>query len=199
MARSILYNGLWKSSASNFTTGLAIPQVNILTMKYMQNSQQLLQNRQAKRGFTLIEILIVAVLISIIGFFTLITISGFIEKRALQSATEQIITGLEHVQNLSLTAEENKTHGINFSAPRQYSFVRQDSVSGTVTKQNFVLPSQISFDLGTGFPNPIMYSKREAKPNLSNPNTIILKSKKFKVTITIDPSGMIEATNVENI
>lgn len=152
------------------------------------------------RGFTMIELLVATVILAVVSTVSFISVTGFLEKRQLLSATEEITSLLEHTRQLSQTADDNTEHGVRFSPPRQYSQVSLEASSGNYpTRRSFMTPSQVKITLAGGLANPLVFSKREALPNITGVSSLSLETKKFKTTITIDPQGIIESSPIENL
>lgn len=85
-----------------------------------------------KKGFTLVEILIV---LSILGVIAGIVISGFYEyqkRNAIEFTAARVIGLLEHARNLTLASKSNDRYGVHFSSTEAVFFEGTTySASGT--------------------------------------------------------------------
>ncbi len=92
--------------------------------------------RTRRRGFTLIEVLIVVAIIGIVSAMILVTFSGQRQTRNMERAANEVQAALREAQNYALSGragtinENNSYYGINFTAGAAYSLV---SSSGTIS------------------------------------------------------------------
>lgn len=166
------------------------------------------QHRPTRRGFTLIEILVVVVILGIAGAIIVPQLSTRDDLR-LRAAARVVMADLIYAQNLAIT--QQSTHLVRFStAAQNYSVIRASSMSIvnhpvnktpftvqlntggmagiTVYSASFVGQSTnasatLGFDeLGT----PQMYTGGGATETMTS-GSIVLQSGQFKFKIELEP------------
>lgn len=142
-----------------------------------------IQKISTKSGMTLIEILVVAVLTSILFFAGYTAYKNILEQRTLQAETSQIANTLRLAQNLSVTAQESLAHGVRFETS-YYQLITQDDSLNIEGQRQYQLSSGITISSDQ---NPIIFQKRTG--SLENEVNIIINSREYSSEIKISKSG----------
>lgn len=103
--------------------------------------------RAVRKGWTLIELIMVMVLLGIVSVVAFINISSY-RTQHLYAAAERIANDLRYVKNLALTT--SKWHGVSFTSST-YTLYETDGVIDTTLK-SLISPAQgYVVNLGTDY------------------------------------------------
>lgn len=148
-----------------------------------------------KKGFTIIEILIVIVVLTIIATIVASAFSRFNNNQSLQSATAQIVSVLDEARSKTLASYDNSVYGVHLQSDKTVLFKGEVFSPSSSDNKDFIFSSKISIsDISlSGGESEIIFKRLMGKTDHSGTITLSLisDSSKFK-TITIQPSGIIE-------
>jgi len=143
----------------------------------------ILYNMQKKNGFTVIELLIVIVLISII---TVIAVPRWITSPSLDAQTHQLLNDLRYTQMLAIT--HGQRFRVNFTLPNSYGITNLSgtAVSNPSTGGNTViLVDGVTISNLTNLPNNLIAFDENGIPYSNSTATIALSSN-ATITLTRD-------------
>lgn len=151
-----------------------------------------------KKGFTLIEILVVLGILAIITTLIFNTFVDFRRKKALEADTKMVVEVLIEARNQTLTSQNSSQYGVHFSlspVPQIVLFAGATYVANAVTNKVYPLASTdniLTVTLVGGGSN-IVFNRLTGETNQSG--TIILSSPSLSVTksVTIYKTGSIES------
>lgn len=148
-----------------------------------------------KKGFTIIEILIVIVVLTIIATIVASAFSRFNNNQSLQSATAQIVSVLDEARSKTLASYDNSVYGVHLQSDKTVLFKGEVFSPSSSDNKDFIFSSKILIsDISlSGGENEIIFKRLTGKTDHSGTITLSLisDSSKFK-TITIQSSGIIE-------
>jgi prepilin-type N-terminal cleavage/methylation domain-containing protein len=105
-----------------------------------------------RRGFTLIEILIVSGIVVVVGFFTTTTVYGWREHKTLSVTAEQMATLLREAVSSAVQQKEGADWGVQFhndvaSPPASYfAIFQEDALGSRVEISRHPLPASVKYD-----------------------------------------------------
>ncbi len=150
-----------------------------------------------KRGFTLIELIVVMALILAIGTVVVVNLAGRRTDTDLVVTTDQIETLLRQAQSDSMSQEGNASWGVYFSnltstAPF-YTLFSGSYATGTIAGQ-YLLPSSVAYQPATlplGTTMSVMFSQVSGAASASTTIGLYMPKENaaFSSTISISPSG----------
>ena len=158
------------------------------------------------RGFSLIEVLLVIVIIGLLGYLTLPLGIGFYQTLVLNSSADQLIQTLRQAQTDAQAAKFDSSFGVRLNE-QAYTFFSSEQPSYDLTytlDQGLTLSglTEVIFSKITGLPNLtgeiFLANKREsALIQINNQGTIDLKHSVEK-NVTLNPNAPSQG-NVCNI
>lgn len=149
-----------------------------------------------KKGFTLVEFLIVTFIIGILFAIISVSLGSFRNSKALQIGEEQILSLLNEGKENTLAAKDSYTYGIHFESDsvtlfRGISYSSSDLANKRIDIDNAIEISNISL-IGGG--QDVLFQKLTGKTNQNGTILIRLKSDNSKTkTITIETSGVVSS------
>lgn len=146
---------------------------------------------RAHAAFTLLEIMLVITLLVTVAISASLSITQMRQKRLLQTHTEQLVSTLRLAQNLSITAKDAQTHGVEF-APDSYLLVKQTATGQLLTGTRYQLPNNLSLQIQPADAQRLFFRKLTGA--VDQPVTIELSTTSYQTMIKINTLGQIEAT-----
>lgn len=139
-----------------------------------------------QKAFTLPEVLIIVVIISILISLTLPLGLDFYRSQQLETHTQGIIQTLRRAQLKAMSSETDSSFGV-YLTNENYTLFQGDSYNTRSAQfdEVFYLPAVLTL---TGL-SEIVFSKSEGEPNVAG--DIILKSDSETRTININEMGRI--------
>lgn len=151
-----------------------------------------------KKGFTLIEILVVLGILAIITTLIFSTFVDFRRKKALEADTKMVVEVLSEARNQTLTSQNSSQYGVHFSLspiPQIALFTGPTYVANAVTNKIYPLTATDNILTITlvGGGSDIIFNRLTGETNQSG--TIVLSSPNLSETktITIYKTGSIES------
>ncbi len=98
------------------------------------------------KGFTLIEILVVILILAGITAFTFPNLLPFREKNLLENSVEEVMNILRLAQSNSTASKQDKVWGVSFSKS-EYILFKKESIEeeNGEEKEKYALPSSLEF------------------------------------------------------
>jgi len=135
------------------------------------------------KGFTLVEILIVIVIVSFLLIFTLSWGMDFWKTQQIDSMAEEVIQALRRARLSSVSSGSDSSSGVYFDSGR-YVLFRGTSYASRDSEEVFLSDASFSGDI-----SEVVFSKLEGMP--SNTGDIILTVSGKTRTININSAGRI--------
>ncbi len=164
-------------------------------------SRNVLQYKNMRKGFSLIEILVAVGIIAVVSLVVLPSFLGTSHQTVLNSAAQQIVSAVRESQSRSVSQTRGAQWGIHFdnstnTAPFYAIFTGSSYGSGT-TESHYQLPATIAFACSTLAPGSSMDVTFSPISGLaSTPATIgiyAVSQPSLSSTITIAPTGVVFA------
>lgn len=152
------------------------------------------------RGFALIELLVVVIILVVLMAITIPSMISFQKTPQLNNSFEEVVNALRVAQNKTISSEENSQYGVYFNTatvPHQYilfkgaSYALRDSAYDQVKSI-----SNLSefYDINTGGGNQIVFDKLTGfTANFGNVSLRLKEDTSQTKIIYIDNSGIISA------
>ena len=147
-----------------------------------------------KKGFTLIEILVVIGVISILIVMAAAGLRLFEGKTQLKSQAQNILTILELARTKTLASEGASQYGVRFEQDKYILFKGSAYQEGEENNKTYQLPGQLkinSIDL-TGEGDIVVFQRLSGQASSSGTIELGTITQPATTTITIHPSGQIE-------
>jgi type II secretory pathway pseudopilin PulG len=153
-----------------------------------------------RKGFTLLELIVVFGLMLAIGAVAFATLSGRKTSTDLTATTQQVVTLLRQAQSDSMEQENNAAWGVHFSNATNtvpfYALFTTSYSTATIVSGPFRLPSTVAFQtstLGAGSTTDIIFSQISGVASASTSIGFYMpkQSTAFSSTISIASSGSV--------
>ncbi len=153
-------------------------------------------NTNKKKGFSIIEILIVLGIITIIVAIIVSTFSLFGRAQALEKDTETVIESLEQARSQTLSSLDASQYGVHFGTNKvtiftgtTYSSSASSNVDMALSSSDTILTVTIS-----GGGNDIVFNRLTGETVQNGTSTIIISSPTSSrtKTVTIYKTGLIQ-------
>ena len=98
-------------------------------------------NKNYKKGFTLVEVLIVLGILAILSVIIFSTFIEFRKNQALVMDTDTIVEVLRQARNQTLLSKGPSVYGVHFTSSKITLFTGENYVDNNVANQDFTLNS----------------------------------------------------------
>lgn len=140
-----------------------------------------------RRGFTIIELLVVLAIISLIAGLTLSSLTTFRSRRAVKNAAAEIVSALTLARSRTLNGLNDTVHGVYFATSSLVIF------SGGIFNPNDpsnqainLIPAGLAISLTNG--QSVIFNRRSGVTN--NVGTITITNGQASQVVTILGSGL---------
>ena len=153
-----------------------------------------------RKGFTLIELVLVFGIMLAIGLVTFATLAGRKTSTDLTATTQQVATLLRQAQSDAMEQENNVSWGVHFSNTTNpapfYALFTTSYSTATVVGNLYQLPSTVAYQtstLGVGSTTDIIFSQISGLSSISTTIGFYMpkQSTAFSSTISIASSGAV--------
>ncbi len=146
-----------------------------------------------RRGFTLLEVIIVIVILAIISGILLQSFQTFNRSQALSRDAENIIAQLELARSNTLAAKNGSQYGVHVTSTSTTLFAGATYVSNAATNQVFVLnnANTASYSL-TGGGADILFNRLIGDTDQNGTITLTSTATGRTLTVTIYKTGLIQ-------
>ncbi len=141
-------------------------------------------NKEEKKGFSLIEVLVVIAIISIIATVVILNFGQTRNQALLEDGQASIISALELARSRAASGVGEARHGVRIEADRIIIFEE-----GNPDEETISLSPALS--IGAGSWGEIFFDRISAKTDLTDEKTIIIEHSSGQETITISEQGVI--------
>ena len=144
-----------------------------------------------KRGFGILEILVVLAILTLIILVVLPSFAKIRERKVLDTAVADVVSALDKAKSYSLSSVDSSEYGVHFESSQIVIFKGTVYSSMDVNNENILVfsPAYIS-DIGlTGGASDIYFDRLSGVP--SKTGTITVTSSSVSKTITISVTGAI--------
>jgi type II secretory pathway pseudopilin PulG len=152
-----------------------------------------------KKGFTLVELLVIVAIVVIIGGVVLVNLSGRRVDTDVITATQQIATLLRQAQSDSMAGEGGAVWGVHFAnstgTPPFYALFRGSYATGTVTGR-YLLPLSVAYrtsTLASGATLDVIFSQASGAASASTSIGLYMPKENtaFSSTISVASTGAV--------
>ena len=136
-----------------------------------------------KKGFTLIEYLIVIAIISLVVVFSLPQLFGTREKAELSKEVDGFVAALVYARQQSIAAFEGHSYSVEINPPKNYTILPENRQYDTPKGIDFTqppIPTTVSFDKLTGKTN--------------GQADFVISSQHFEISISVSREGVVSHT-----
>lgn len=119
------------------------------------------------KGFTIVEILVVLVIMIIIGGIVLTSFSGLNNAEALNTDTDTVLSMIERARTRSVSSENSIEYGIHFASTTVVLYVGKTYTAGSSTSETKNISSKVkvkSINL-TGGAYDLYFNRLSGKPS----------------------------------
>ncbi len=143
--------------------------------------------KQNRRGFTLIEVILVIGLIGILIFLSIPFYQSFQVESQLDSTTEEVVNILRRAQSKAMASQRDSNFGVKLTSG-QYTLFKGDSYAAreVIYDEDYNIPETLSINGLT----EIVFNK--LKGTTSNTGNITVTSNNNSKTININETGRVE-------
>jgi prepilin-type N-terminal cleavage/methylation domain-containing protein len=147
-----------------------------------------------RKGFTLVEILVVVAIMTILAAIVLGSFRAFRSAQGLEKDTELIVEVLRQARSQTLTSQNGSSYGVYFASSTIALFAGTTYNASDTSNQNFFLINKdVVLDLNlTGESRSIVFNRLTGE-TVHNGTIIISSPSSSKTkTITVYKTGLIE-------
>lgn len=150
-----------------------------------------------KKGFTLIEVIIVVAIIGVLSTVTFLSYRSALQRQQLEQETAKIVAVFEEARSLSLAGKQGSAYGVRAESNKVIRFQGENYVVGRTS--NFEEPLSpyvtISAINLTGGTSNVVFSRMGGTTTASGTLTVSLAaSTTVSKIITIHSTGLVEVT-----
>lgn len=145
-----------------------------------------ISNNCLQFGFTLIEVLVVLMMLSVVASITLFVSMSFYSQNLLLAQRSELISLLQTVRAQALQNIDNKAHGlaINVSGGNEYLLFSGSNLATSDTESQILIPYDSRFRFATDTPTEIVFSQLSGESNYEG-EILMFDSFRSQVTATI--------------
>lgn len=142
-----------------------------------------------KKGFTLIEILLVLAIMVILASIILPSFGKMRENQVLKSTTSEVISVIDKARSQSLSSVGSSEYGVHFQTDKIVLFKGITYSSSDAENEDIILtiPATISTISLTGGAVDVYFDRLSGAPSKSG--TIVISVSSLSKTITISATG----------
>lgn len=144
----------------------------------------------SKKGFTLIEFLIVVTILVVVAGVILWSLNSFRSRQAVKNTKSEIISALALARSRSLNGLDDKTHGVNFSSAQLTIFSGATFAAGAPGNQTVDLPL-VSLSLNLAGGDSVVFNRLTGSTVNAGKIVITSLSGQNTATITILSTGLV--------
>ncbi len=129
------------------------------------------KNKNFKKGFTLVEILLAITLLITIGALSVPVALGIYDRQMNQTVTDEIYTALKKAQAYSMLAKSDSQFGIKFDNANNYFVLFQGdtySESDVQNEKSYIYSNEIVFEPSIN-EDVILFEKNTGLPTTTDP------------------------------
>lgn len=136
-----------------------------------------------KKGFTLLEIIIVLAILLVIGTIVFANLSNFKNKQVINGATADLNSFIYKAKSLTLESFESSQYGVRFEPNEVYIF-KGSSYTGSNIIDTVVMPEGLTVETGTiTVPGDVVYERLTGDPSVRG--SVVLKFSSYSSEIII--------------
>jgi prepilin-type N-terminal cleavage/methylation domain-containing protein len=151
-----------------------------------------------KRGFTLIETVVVMFIMVVLSVVAIASLTGRKRNNDLLEATQQIVTLLREAQSHAAAQDQESAWGVHFSNPVSGASSYALYYGSTYTAANVVayyrLPADVTYStasLPLGFSGNVVFAQISGAASGPSSLTLFLTSSNVSTTISVASSGAV--------
>ena len=152
-------------------------------------------NNNYKKGFTLVEVLIVLGILAILSVIIFSTFIEFRKNQALVMDTDTVVEVLRQARNQTLLSKASSVYGVHFTSSKITLFTGENYVENTATNQDFTLNSTDTILTISIVPAgvDVVFNRLTGETVNSGTITVSLSGGLKSKTVTIYKTGLIES------
>jgi prepilin-type N-terminal cleavage/methylation domain-containing protein len=146
-----------------------------------------------RKGFTMIELLVVLVVILIIFMGSITALMNYRKHSALERDAESVASALVEARNLTLASKNAAVYGVHLTSTTTTIFVGPTYSDATTTNSKYELSGNIvlTTDLPGGG-SDILFTRLTGETNQTGTVTITMVSEISTTTIKVYKTGVVE-------
>lgn len=145
------------------------------------------------RGFSIIEVLVVVLLLTIIATIGMKTFFGFQEEQSLATYTSITISTLQKARDLTLASKDDTVYGVHFETDTITLFSGGVYSSGASSNEVIDMHSRLNMANTFASGDDVVFTRLTGGVSQAGVVTLSLKSDSSKnQTVTISLSGLVE-------
>jgi prepilin-type N-terminal cleavage/methylation domain-containing protein len=146
-----------------------------------------------KKGFTLLEVLIVLMMLSIIACSTLLFSFSFYSQNTLQAERNQLINLLQSARSQSMQNINSKSYGVRIDTiKREYSMFAGEYFSVSDPSKNIIISYADNLNFASNTPAEITFSQLSGQSSYEGKILIFIEGQSHSSTsISINSEGAI--------
>lgn len=160
----------------------------------MELHKTYISNTSYQNGFTLLEVLIVLMMLSIVASVTLFFSMGFYSQNLILAERSQFVSLLQTVRAQAMQNIDNRPHGlvIDMNGNTKYILFSGSNLITSESESHVSIPYDPRFLFASGTPSEIVFSQLSGESNYEGDILIIDSFRPQSIaTITINYEGAI--------
>ena len=142
-----------------------------------------------KRGFTLVELLLVIVILGILISMVVSSFKNIGGSQALDTTTVSVISVLDEARSMSISSKDASNYGVRILSDKLVSFKNNYGIEN----KELVLSNLVSVSTSTGIGADVIFNNLSGNTSASGTITISVLNDTSKVnTIRIYSTGLVE-------
>ena len=149
-------------------------------------------NNKHSRGFTMIEMLVVIVIMSVLASVILPSLLNFRRSSLLNTETQEVVTLVNRARLLSVSSKNDERFGVHFEPSKLVLFQGATYTDGVATNEEHYFDSAISSATSiNGGGSEILFAKVTGAASQTATTTLLFTGTTASSTVLIRKSGVV--------
>lgn len=147
-----------------------------------------------KKGFTLLEIVLVVAISAVILGIVLFSFAGYRNREILKSTTLQVVSILRDARAKTLVAEGDSVYGVHFDVDQIILFTGSSYSPNSISNETTTIPSAIGLATTSLGATDVVFNRLSGEPSVTGEIYIYrLAEPQASTTVTINGAGIISS------